>query len=114
MMKHLRQRNINLLSEFTSYLLSIGCCDIHIDFKTENDTTYISFSSFNSTLTEKNIQKLTTLLETPRRQDVEEYYWELNGNENFYSELVLIGMMVDSSEVSYCDNILKVNLIRLT
>ncbi len=111
-MKHLRQRNISLLSEFTSYLTSIGCNDIHIDFKTQEDAVIICFSSFNPNLTDKNISKLTTLLNTPRRQDIEEYYWELNGSENFYSELALIGMMIDTAEVSYIDNILKVILVR--
>ena len=113
-MKHLRQRNINLLSEFTSYLVNVGCDDIHIDFKTKDNAITISFSSMNTNLTEKNITKLTTLLNTPRRQDIEEYYWELNGSENFYSELSLIGMMIDKCEVSYIDSVLKVNLIRLT
>lgn len=113
-MKHLRQRNICLLSEFTSYLVNIGCDDIHIDFKTKEDAITINFNSRNSNLTEKNITKLTTLLNTPRREDIEEYYWELNGNENFYSELTLIGMMIDEVEVSYIDDILNVNLIRLT
>lgn len=112
-MKHLRQRNISLLSEFTSYLVNIGCDDIHIDFKTKEDAITISFNALNPNLTEKNIAKLKTLLDTPRRQDIEEYYWELNGNENFYSELSLIGMMIDKAEVSYIDNILKVSLIRL-
>lgn len=112
-MKHLRQRNINLLSEFTSYLLTMGCTDIHIDYKDEEDGTTINFSSVNDSLTEKNINKLTTLLGTPRRKDIEEYYWELNGNENFYSELVLIGMMIDSFEVTYNDSLLTVKLVRI-
>lgn len=112
-MKHLRQRNISLLSEFTSYLVNLGCDDIHIDFKTKDDAITLNFSAINSELTEKNITKLTSLLNTPRRQDIEEYYWELNGNENFYSELSLIGMMIDEAEVYYVDNVLNVSLIRL-
>lgn len=112
-MKHLRQRNISLLSEFTSYLVSLGCDDIHIDFKTKDDAITLNFSAINSELTEKNIAKLTRLLNTPRRQDIEEYYWELNGSENFYSELALIGMMIDEAQVSYIDNVLNVSLIRL-
>lgn len=113
-MKHLRQRNISLLSEFTSYLVNLGCDDIHIDFKTKENSITIAFSSINPNISEKNITKLTTLLNTPRREDMEEYYWELNGSENFYSELALIGMMIDKAEVSYVDNLLNVKLIRLT
>lgn len=112
-MKHLRQRNISLLSEFTSYLVNIGCDDIHIDFKTNDNVITICFTSINPNLTSKNINKLNTLLSTPRRKDIEEYYWELNGNENFYSELALIGMMIDEAHVSYDNNTLKVSLIRL-
>lgn len=113
-MKHLRQRNINLLSEFTSYLVNLGCDDIHIDFKTKKNSISLLFSSTNPNISEKDIDTLTSLLNTPRREYIEEYYWELNGNENFYSELTLIGMMIDESEVSYADNILSVKLIRLT
>lgn len=112
-MKHLRQRNISLLSEFTSYLVSLGCDDIHIDFKTKDNSINLNFTATNPNLTEKNITKLINRLNTPRREDIEEYYWELNGNDNLYCELALIGMMIDTCEVSYIDNILNVRLIRL-
>jgi len=112
-MKHLRQRNIKILSELTGYLVRIGCSDIHIDFNTKDDVTYISFCSINPYLSEKTINELTSLLNMPRRQDIEEYYWELNGDNDFNSELSLIGMMTDSVDINYSDNILTISLTRL-
>jgi len=112
-MKHLRQRNIKILSELTSYLVRIGCSDLHINFNTKGDITYISFTSVNPDISEKTLKDLTTQLNMPRRQDIEEYYWALNGDDGFTSELSLVGMMTDSVDVNYTDNVLKINLTRL-
>lgn len=112
-MKHLKQRNIKIISELTCYLVSIGCSDIHIDFSTKEDETRINFSSLNPNLNDNILNELAIQLNIPRRRDVEEYYWELNGDDDLGFELSLIGMMTDSADIKYIDNILKVNLLRL-
>jgi hypothetical protein len=112
-MKHLRQRNIKILSELTSYLVRIGCSDLHIDFNTKGDITYISFTSINPNISEKTLNDLKSQLSMPRRQDIEEYYWALNGDNDSSSELNLVGMMTDSVDVNYTDDVLKINLTRL-
>jgi len=49
----------------------------------------------------------------PRRQDIEEYYWALNGDNDSSSELSLVGMMTDSVDVNYTNGVLKISLTRL-
>ncbi len=112
-MKHLRQRNIKILSELTSYLVRIGCSDLHIDFNTKGDITYISFTSVNPDISEQVLNDLTSQLNMPRRQDIEEYYWALNGDNDSSSELSLVGMMTDSVDVNYTNDVLKISLTRL-
>lgn len=112
-MKHLRQRNIKILSELTSYLVRIGCSDLHIDFNTKGDITYISFTSVNPDISKQILNDLTSQLNMPRRQDIEEYYWALNGDNDSSSELSLVGMMTDSVDVNYTNDVLKISLTRL-
>ncbi len=112
-MKHLRQRNIKILSELTSYLVRIGCSDLHIDFNTKGDITYISFTSVNPDISEQILNDLTSQLNMPRRQDIEEYYRALNGDNDSSSELSLVGMMTDSVDVNYTNDVLKISLTRL-
>jgi len=112
-MKHLRQRNIKILGELTSYLVRIGCSDLHIDFNTKGDITYISFTSVNPDISEQTLNELTSQLNMPRRQDIEEYYWALNGDNDSSSELSLVGMMTDSVDVNYTNDVLKISLTRL-
>ncbi|WP_346917485.1 hypothetical protein [Clostridium sp.] len=112
-MKHLRQRNIKILGELTSYLVRIGCSDLHIDFNTKGDITYISFISVNPDISEHTLNELTSQLNMPRRQDIEEYYWALNGDNDSSSELSLVGMMTDSVDVNYTNDVLKISLTRL-
>ncbi|MEG0614027.1 MAG: hypothetical protein RR486_16145 [Clostridium sp.] len=111
-MKHLHQRNIRIISELSGYLVRVGCNDMHIDFNTIDNITHIIFTTTTNCLSEENINELKKLLNLPRRKDIEEYYWELNGDDDFNSELSLIGMMTDSANITYDNNILEINLIR--
>jgi len=40
----------------------------------------------------------------PRRHDIEEYYWELTGDDDLDTELSLVGMMVDDVVIDYKNN----------
>ena len=59
------------------------------------------------------LNDLTSQLNMPRRQDIEEYYWALNGDNDSSSELSLVGMMTDSVDVNYTNDVLKISLTRL-
>jgi len=112
-MRHLRQRNLKIITEIMNYLLKIGCEKIHLDYFVEHDNLNINFSCLVENLDEKSISNMKTLLSIPRRYDMEEYYWELTGDDDLDTELSLVGMMVDHADIYYTNNNLKIHLKRL-
>lgn len=112
-MRHLRQRNLKIITEIMNYLLKIGCENIHLDYYVEQHNLNIDFSCTVENLDEKSLLNMKNLLSIPRRSDIEEYYWELTGNDDLDTELSLVGMMTDNVDISYNDNNLKINLKRL-
>jgi hypothetical protein len=103
-MKHLRQRNIKIVSEIMNYLLKIGCKDVHLDYSIKENTISFSFLCIIENLDKGFIDNMESLLSIPRRHDIEEYYWELTGDDDLDSELSLVGMMIDDVRISYKNN----------
>jgi hypothetical protein len=103
-MRHLRQRNIKIVSEIMNYLLKIGCKDIHLDYCIKESTSYFSFLCIIENLEKEFINNMESLLSIPRRHDIEEYYWELTGDDDIDSELSLVGMMIDDVSIIYKNN----------
>jgi len=113
-MRHLRQRNVKIISEIMNYLLKIGCEEIHVDYITHDDYIHFIFKCIAENLDNKTINDIGTLLNMPRRHDIEEYYWELTGDDDLDTELSLVGMMVDDVVIDYKNNKdLTINLKRI-
>lgn len=113
-MRHLRQRNVKIISEIMNYLLKIGCTEIHVDYYTYDDYIHFIFKCIVENLDGKLINDIKTLINMPRRHDIEEYYWELTGDDDLDTELSLVGMMIDTADISYEDNKhLKIDLKRI-
>lgn len=103
-MRHLRQRNIKIINELMNFLIKIGCENIHLDYHMGNHNLYLDFHCLIESLDEKYIKTMKTLLNVPRRHDMEEYYWELTGDDDLDTELSLVGMMIDEVSISYENN----------
>lgn len=113
-MKHLRHRNIKILSELMNYLLKVGCDNIDIHFNVNEEDTEITIKCLNKNISADIISELNRFLSVPRRRDMEEYYWGLNGDDDLDTELFLVGMMTDDVNISYTDNLnLEIKLLRL-
>ncbi len=113
-MKHLRQRNIKILNELMNYLLKIECHNIDIHFEENKENTQINIKCINKNIDENIICELNRFLTVPRRTDMEEYYWGLNGYDDSDNELFLVGMMTDDVNISYTDNSkLEIKLLRI-
>ncbi|MEG0775527.1 hypothetical protein [Clostridium sp.] len=113
-MRHLRQRNIKIVSEIMNYLLKIGCKDVHIDYYINENIINFNFLCVIENLEKEFVDNMETLLSIPRRHDIEEYYWELTGDDDLDSELSLVGMMVDDATICYKNNKdLEIHLKRL-
>jgi hypothetical protein len=111
-MKHERLKISKMVGELMNYLFYMGATDINIDYK-DTDTRFeiICKSSFEGE-SSKKIEKLTKLLKSNKREEMEEYYWALTGDCDVANELSLVGMMVDESRIQYDGNYIEISLVR--
>jgi len=63
-------------------------------------------------LTEEQLEDVTKRLNAPRQRDVEHEYWELIGESEDFSELMLVGMSCDEAHIDYKDGNLTFTLMR--
>lgn len=113
MMKHLKQRNIKIVNELMSFFYRNGANKIHIDINSLEDKTEFFLSTEIENLDENTLSTVEKLLNSPRYHEMEEYYWNLTGDNDSASELSLVGMMTDEAEITYKDNlILEIRLVR--
>jgi len=63
-------------------------------------------------LTDEQLDGLIKRLSAPRQREVEQDYWELMGESEDFSELTLVGMLCDESQVKYENESIAFTLIR--
>ncbi|WP_102399580.1 hypothetical protein [Haloimpatiens massiliensis] len=111
-MKHNNQRNIKIVSELMNFCYNNGGKDMSIDVKTKEDRTLIYIKSKIENLSETTLEISKKLLNAPRCHEIEEYYWNLTGDDDTDSELTLVGMMTDETSITYNDSILEIKVVR--
>ena len=102
---------IKLISELTGFVLKAGGEEIDINLKDKEDQIRIIIKSKIENLQQEDLEVLKSL-NTPRQSEVEDYYWELAGENENYQELTLVGMIIDKAEYSYENDILKITVYR--
>ena len=111
-MKFKLEKSIRIINELIVFFNNHGGSDINIRFiSTESTSNYIISARIN-TLSQDELLLLSNTLNLPRQHEIEEYYWNLGGDSEDSSELDLIGMMIDSSTITYENNTLTINLVR--
>lgn len=113
-MKNEHKKNIKLVNEIMLLCFKLGADNINIDFKTIENKSIITINAKIISLSNNDLKIIKNLLSTPRRKDMEEYYWNLNGDDENNYELSLVGMMTDEVHVDYHKDILYLKLIRIT
>jgi hypothetical protein len=103
-MRRLNLRNIKIIDELMTYCYSYGASDITVNINTEGDETTITLSAIIDNLDLVTIQNAEKLLNAPRCREMEEYYWELNGDDDTDTELTLVGIMTDEAYINYYDS----------
>ncbi len=111
-MKHHKKRIAKILDELTIYLFSIGATDININIADREEDYRIFIRSNYKGNQDDKIARLTKGLNTPKREEMEEYYWELTGECDIATELHLVGMMLDKAEINIIDDYLELILYR--
>jgi len=114
-MKHITLRNIKLVDELMSFCYKYGAKKININIENTDNKVIIDLKAYIEHISEKTLEILNTLLSAPRCREMEEYYWNLSGNDDTDTELTLVGMMSDEAEINYNPDtkLLKITLKRI-
>ena len=111
-MKHEIKKISKILDELVTFCFKHGTNNMNISV--ENGETFfkIKIHTDNIDCDNKRVKLLKDLLNMPRQTEIEEYYWELAGENDHDTELSLVGMMVDEAEVEFQDTALTITLYR--
>lgn len=112
-MKFNVEKKLKIINEIMSFCYHLNSANINVNVKTIENTSIILIKAKIENLSDETLMNLTQTLNIPRQHEVEQYYWHLGGNNEFDSELSLVGMMVDSATISYDNNILVIELKRI-
>lgn len=96
------------------YCYKHGSDNVHIDINKENKKIIIFIKAQISFISKENLELLKKLLNAPRCHEMEEYYWNLTGDDDTDTELTLVGMMIDEAHINYVDGeYLEIRLTRI-
>jgi len=100
-MTHEEKKVGKIVEELTMYFFSIGGTKIDTSIERSEAGEKITFRSNYDLEYDENIQYLETCLAKEKNEGMEDIYWELagSGDPGESSQLMLIGMMIDSHEV---------------
>lgn len=107
------KKNLKIINELITYFHKLEIKNINFNFDTKSAETLFIIWGEIETLAEKKLDNIIHLLSNKRQHEIEEYYWNLPSDYNSESQLSIIGMMVDSFEVIYDNNILTIRLSRI-
>lgn len=111
-MRHEIKKICRIVDELTTVLLKEDTDEVDFKIKKENDRTIISIVDYQTRYTQENVNELMACLNVQRQHEVEEYYWQLVGETDDDSEMMIIGTMIDEAKVSLKDGNLYMELIR--
>ncbi len=111
-MKHKREKLIRIMNELVIFCENLNMCDLNINFKLQKRHGEITIWGFCENPPLKRLENLEMILNAPRQEELEEYYWVLVGEDHGHQELEMIGVLVDGGSISYSDQILTICIFR--
>lgn len=108
--KHKREKQIKIMNELVNFCFTIHMKDLTINFSYHDDKGEISVEGYCIDPPIERLQDLEYILNSPRQEELEEYYWNLVGDGNEHQELEMIGTLVDRGSINYKDSILKISI----
>ena len=89
-----------------------GSTDINVHIKRNSELSTITIIDHNSTYPNDEIPSLNDVLNIQRQCEIEEFYWELMGDDSHEDELFLVGSMVDKATVDKINDDLHIVMYR--
>lgn len=95
-----RMKVIKIVNELLSYFFMHHIIDVQIDVQYGKEHVIITIIGQIDSKPD-DIKELCDVLNAERQVEFEDYYWSLLGEHRNYSELNLLGALVDKGEVTF-------------
>ena len=106
------EKKMHLVSDMLSYCHLKGALEYTIDMADKSGSCIIKIKARPVNLSGDSMEKLHTRLNAPRNAEIERDYWGLTGESESFSELMLVGMMIDEAEIEYAGSVLTITIKR--
>lgn len=105
-MKDEKSKMLKIMNELVRFYLKSGTNNVRIALDLTEHEGIISLEGRCTRIDIKKLEELNDIFNSPRKDEAEEYYWNLVGSNDF-SEIHLLGSLVNEGEVYYDGNNLK-------
>lgn len=112
-MRFRNEKLIKLMNELLNFCLDIGMIDVDIGFSAHKDRGEITVSGYAENPPIEELKDLEEILNAPRQEELEEYYWVLIGDGHGMEQLEMVGTLVDNGSITYEDKILTISICRI-
>jgi len=103
---------LKISSDLLTYCHHHGATEYDTKISEGEESILYIIHAYPVTLTDTQLADLTKRMNAPRQRDVENDYWELIGESEDYSELMLVGMSCDEARIDYDGANLTFTLLR--
>jgi len=110
-MKDEKSKLLKIMNELVRFYLKAGNHHINIQMDLGDHEGIIILEGCCTRISDEQIRELDSIINSPRKDEAEEYYWNLIGSNDF-SELHLLGALVNDGEVGYVGNDLRIKVRR--
>ena len=111
-MKNNLEIALKISSDLLTYCHHHGATEYDTRISEGEDAIMYVIHAYPVYLTEEQLEDVTKRLNAPRQRDVEHEYWELIGESEDFSELMLVGMSCDEARIDYENGNLTFTLMR--
>lgn len=105
--EELKVKIIKITNELVRLFFSLDILSLQIDIQHEDLNVTIILDGTIKNLSQVKLDKIRTILNEPRQEELDEYYWYLAG-DNEHPSLNLFGTLIDNADVEYKDDKLRV------
>lgn len=105
--------NIRLQSHLLGYCHLLGATEFDTHIALERDRSIIDVRCKVKNLPQSRLDELNEQMSIPRRHEVEQYYWNISGEEAIDDELSIAGLMTDEAVITYDGDELSIHCVRM-
>ena len=99
-MKYKREKLIKIMNELVNFCLHINMRDLKIHLNYNEYMGEISVECYCANPPMERLEDLEYILNSPRQEELEEYYWNLVGDGHGNNELEMVGTLVEIGRAS--------------